>query len=63
MSHVYLYEKTVREDELVLQKEEVESVKWMSLSECYQVTREKNPLYILAEEELDMIKKYMEENI
>ena len=41
----------------------MESVKWMSLSECYQVTREKNPLYILAEEELDMIKKYMEENI
>ena len=35
----------------------------MSLSECYQVTREKNPLYILAEEELDMIKKYMEENM
>lgn len=62
VSHVYIYEKPIREEELVLQKEEVESVKWMSLSECYQVTREKNPLYILAEEELDMIKKYMESN-
>lgn len=58
ISHVYLYEKEVNAEELVLQESEVESVKWMSLSECCKEAERKNPRYCLFPEELSMIRKY-----
>lgn len=59
ISHVYLYRNPVDISELKLQKEEVESVKWMEFSECYEEVKKGNPRYCLFIEELDMIKKYL----
>lgn len=58
ISYVYLYEKPVDIEKIHLQESEVESVKWMSLEECYEKVYQKDPKYCLFEEELAMIKKY-----
>lgn len=58
ISHVYLYMGEVDTDKLKLQKEEVESVKWMEFFECYGEVKNKNPLYCLFLDELEMIKNY-----
>ena len=60
ISHVYLYKKPVYISELRLQEEEVESVKWMDIFQCYEEVRKGNPKYCLFMEELDMIKNYFE---
>lgn len=60
ISHVYLYKKPVDISELRLQEEEVESVKWMDIFQCYEEVRKGNPKYCLFMEELDMIKNYFE---
>ena len=60
ISHVYLYDRPVDIEKLYLQESEVESVKWMSLSRCYEESRKKNPKYCLFPEELDMIREYYE---
>ena len=60
ISHVYVYDKKVEIEKLTLQKEEVDSVKWMSLEECLEAARRKRPGYCLFEEELLMIQnKYL----
>lgn len=58
ISHVYLYKDFVNISDLHLQKEEVESVKWMDFFECYEEVKKENPLYCLFLDELDMIKDY-----
>ncbi len=57
ISAVYLYEKKVREDELILQEEEVESVKWMSLIECKKKAAAGDKEYCLFEKEMDMLEE------
>ncbi|MCD8019533.1 MAG: NUDIX domain-containing protein [Clostridiales bacterium] len=59
ISHVYIYDKNVDITELNLQKEEVESVKWMELDFCFEMSRNKNPNYCLFMDELEMIEKYL----
>lgn len=58
ISHVYLYDRPVKISELHLQETEVESVKWMSLEQCFQKAKEKDPQYCLFLDELEMIQKY-----
>ena len=58
VSHVYLYDRPVDADRLTLQESEVESVKWMSLDQCYEKAEEQDPKYCLFVEELDMIREY-----
>lgn len=58
ISYVYLYEKEVDTDKLILQEEEVESVKWMSLEDCFRESEKNNPEYCLFPKELSMIKTY-----
>ena len=57
VSHVYVYEKEVDIDRLILQEEEVESVKWMSLEVCLNEVKNGSPGYCLFEEELLMLQK------
>ena len=59
IAKVYLYTKPIRISDLTLQKEEVESVKWMDLEECIQKAKDKDPDYILWMKELEMIKKWI----
>lgn len=62
ISYVYLYEQPIDITKLCLQESEVQSVKWMTLSKCYEKAKNKNPNYCLFIEELDMIQKHYMEN-
>lgn len=46
---------------MTLQKEEIESVKWLSFEECQRVVFENLIPNCIKKEELEMIKKYLEE--
>ena len=56
ISHVYLYQKHINENDLYLQEEEISAVKWFSIEECIQAVRRKDPRFCLFEDELMMIK-------
>ena len=60
VSKVYLITKTISIPDLSLQKEEIDSVKWMNLDQTIQAVRDRNPNYCLFEDELLMVKKAME---
>ncbi len=49
---VCLLKKDISIDELTLQREEVESVRWMKLGEVLRLAREHSPLTCLHEEEI-----------
>lgn len=59
ISHVYLYTEPVEIDALSLQEEEVESVCWLSLAECFEKARAKDKRYCFVLEELVMIERYL----
>lgn len=59
ISKVYLYTKPVRIEDLTLQAEEVESVKWMDLEDCIKKAEEKDSDYILWDKELEMIRNFI----
>lgn len=61
IARVYLYNQPIEIHALKLQKEEVESVKWMDLDACYEEVKKNNPEYIVFPAELEMIKKYYRE--
>ena len=56
-SHVFVYEKPVEIEDLTLQKEEVESVKWMDIDEVLSAVRSHDPGYCLFEDEIMMLKE------
>ena len=58
VSHVYVL---WYDGEMTLQKEEIESVKWLSFEECQRVVFENLIPHCIKKEELEMIKKYLEE--
>ncbi len=60
ISYVYLYREPVHIEQLILQEEEVESVCWMDFDECYEKIKEGSKKYCLFQDELDMIKKYLQ---
>ena len=59
ISAVYLCMKDVDTDKLVLQEEEVESVKWMGFMQCMEKAKKKDPQFCIQEQELRMIADYI----
>ena len=60
ISQVYVYEKPVEEDRLRLQKEEVEAVRWMTMSDCLSEVRKANPAFCIIEDELRLLMEGLE---
>ncbi len=58
ISHVYVYEKMVDERQLILQKEEVESVLWMDYEECLNRMKDGTLINCLNEKELHMLARW-----
>ena len=56
---VYLYQKPVVIDELVLQEEEVESVRWMEYEECLAYIIDHDSKFCINEEEFRKLKDYV----
>ena len=56
LSYEYLYEEPVDISALTLQKEEVESVQWMDLTECIERTKNGSLAGCLYPEELEMLR-------
>lgn len=63
ISHVYLYTKEVDITKLKLQEEEVESVCWMDLDECFRKAETGDKKYCLFLDELEMIREHIEQSI
>lgn len=59
ISRVYLYQEPVNIEELTLQEEEVEEVRWLDFETCCKKTEEGDKEYCLFPEELKMIKQYL----
>lgn len=60
ISAVYIYDRPVDEENLILQESEVEAVKWMDFKECCQEVKEgsmKNCIYM---DELEIVGKYLD---
>ena len=55
ISKVYAYHKTIKEDDLVLQASEVESVRWMNYEECLRQMRDGTLVHCLNEKEILML--------
>ena len=60
ISAVYVYRKSVKAEELSLQREEVESVCWMDFSECLEAVKAGTISTCLHEEELRQLGQYLE---
>lgn len=61
ISKVYLYQKPVNIEELFLQEEEVESVKWMDFEECMRHVREQDKDFCIFLDELEMLEQWLKE--
>lgn len=59
-SAVYLYEKPVDAEKLVLQESEVEEVRWFPIREALAAAKEKRPGFCLFEDEIQMLLDYLE---
>ena len=59
LSSVYIYQGPVREEDLVLQPEEVESVRWMDWQECRRAVHAGTIPHCIYEDELDMLEAYL----
>lgn len=60
LSAVYLYTKEVDADQLILQEEEVESVRWFPLKECKEKAAAQDKNFCLFEDEIAMIVNWLE---
>lgn len=63
ISRVYLYQKEIDIRNLKLQKEEISSVKWFSIEECFEAIEKNDKRFCLFREELEMIQKFFIETI
>lgn len=59
-SRVFIVWKDLEEKDFVLQKEEVDSVRWIGLDECIKAVREDKIKHCIYPEELDMVKSKVE---
>lgn len=57
---VFVYRKPVNEAGIRIQKSEIESVVFMELEKVYRAVRERHNGYCIYEDELDMLKTYLE---
>ena len=56
---IYFYRNEVKTEDLVLQPEEVDEVRWMPFSKCRQKAAERDPGYCLFLKELDLVASYL----
>lgn len=59
MTSVYIYRKEVDEQKLHLQKEEVESVRWLDYEVCRELTRQKDKRFCMDMASLELIGNYL----
>lgn len=59
LSSVYVLVRPVREEELHLQEDEVESVRWMDFEECRWAVREGTLPNCIYEDELDLVGEFL----
>lgn len=62
LSAVYIYRKAVDTEKLVLQKGEVESVRWMALEECIQAAEDNRIPNCFHKDELEQVREYLRMN-
>ena len=58
VSKVYIYKEEIKDEDIHIQEEELESVLWMDLEECLKEVLAKNPKFCVFADELLMIKKW-----
>ncbi|MCR5627034.1 MAG: NUDIX domain-containing protein [Lachnospiraceae bacterium] len=59
ISFVYVYEKPVNIENLKLQKEEVDEVRWFDLNEAYEGCKYRTDAFCAPIEGLDLVKAYL----
>jgi 8-oxo-dGTP diphosphatase len=59
LSHVYICRKEIREEDLHLQAEEVEEVRWMDFAQCLEGVRTFSIDHCIYEDELLMLASYL----
>lgn len=59
IAFVYVYQQPVDIETLVLQKEEVESVRWFDLEETYQNCRNRNTQFCAPVPGLEVVRRYL----
>ena len=59
IAFVYVYQQPVDIETLVLQKEEVESVRWFDLEETYQNCRNRNTQFCAPVPGLEVVRQYL----
>lgn len=62
LAGIFVCRKPVEAEKLTLQKEEVESVRWMTLDEIFTRVRDHDPGFCIIEEELLILKNHLEKN-
>ena len=58
-AHLFVYKRPVDESRLVLQKSEVESVRWMDLEECRRMVLENREATCIYPDEFDRVLEYL----
>ena len=59
IAFVYIYQQPVDIETLVLQKEEVESVRWFDLEETYRNCRNRNTQFCAPVPGLEVVRQYL----
>lgn len=59
ITSVYVYRQEIETEHLQLQKEEVESVKWLSLETVHQAVADGNPAFCVLRKGLELLEEYL----
>ncbi len=59
VAFVYVYEKTVEIDNLVLQQEEVDEVRWFDIGEVYEGGTHRDGMFCVPMEGLELVMRYL----
>ena len=59
VAFVYIYKEPVNTDELILQKEEVETVQWFDLEEVFMECEKRRDVFCVPVEGLKLVQRYL----
>lgn len=59
MMHVFILNREVKDEEIVLQESEVESVLWMDIAELFEILRREKLKHCIYEEEVEMVAEHL----
>ena len=59
VAFVYIYKEPVNTDELILQKEEVETVQWFDLEEVFIECEKRRDVFCVPVEGLELVQRYL----